>query len=391
MKMNLLYNLFFVLIISVTYAQQNQVTNNHRTCGTKDHHQFLLETRPGYQKDFEKYNARMSDFLSNTSALKMSLSNSTITIPVVFHVVYNTPAENITDSQVISQLNVLNADFQKLNADTALIPTLFRPVAGGVPISFCLAQRNPEGNPTNGIVHKSTTITSFTTDDKVKKTVQGGDDAWDVSRYMNIWICDLGNSLLGYGEFPTASYSNTYGLVINYTCTGTFGTAQSPYDLGRTGTHEFGHCFNLEHIWGDDFGSCFGSDQCNDTPNQKGENYGIPTFPQGTGAAGGCCNASDTSSMFMNYMDYTDDAGMYMFTNDQCVRMFAVVSTAPYNSLQTSDGCLPVVLMSDDAASPLVLQPLGNSCDSVITPVVDRKSTRLNSSHTDISRMPSSA
>jgi hypothetical protein len=359
-------------------AKQQNLVLSHRTCGTTEHHNFLMETRPNYRKDLEKYNLRLTDYISQQSQNKISTYSLPINIPVVFHVVYNTNAENISDNQVISQLDVLNADFQKLNADTSLIPNLFRPVAAGLPFNFCLAQRDPNGNPTNGIVHVYTPNTSFGTDDKVKKTAQGGDDAWDVSRYMNIWICDLGNSLLGYGEFPTASYSNTYGLVINYTCTGTLGTAQAPFNKGRTGTHEFGHCFNLEHIWGDDFGSCFGSDNCADTPNQKGENYGTPTFPQGTAAGGGCCNASDTSSMFMNYMDYTDDAGMFMFTQDQCNRMAAVLNNPPYNSLQTSDGCNAVVLLSDDASGISVIQPSGNTCDSLITPVVVIKNWGLN-------------
>ena len=360
------------------YAQNNLIPA-HRTCGTSEHHNFLLKNRPGYSKEVEKYKSKIEEYLTQKKSAKLTSNSSVnIVVPVVIHILYNNNNENISDNQALSQLTVLNDDFQKLNADTAQIPFLFKSVAAGVNVTFCLAQRDPNGNPTNGILHVYTPNTSFTTDDKVKKTAQGGDDAWDVSRYMNIWICDLGNSLLGYGEFPTSGYSNTYGLVINYTCTGTIGTAQAPFNKGRTGTHEFGHCFNLEHIWGDDFGTCFGSDNCNDTPNQKGENYGTPTFPQGTAATGGCCNAADTSSMFMNYMDYTDDAGMFMFTQDQCQRMLAVLNNPPYNSLLTSNGCTPVVLLGDDAASTAIIQPTGNSCSDSIYPVITIKNWGSN-------------
>ncbi|MFN5183818.1 MAG: M43 family zinc metalloprotease [Bacteroidota bacterium] len=372
-------NIFFTILLSIYIvftSAQNKLVPEHRTCGTKEHHEYLLKTRPGYAKEVEKYRANIENQVVNQKIVKSNSVN--IVVPVVIHILYNNNNENISDNQALSQLTVLNDDFQKLNSDTGLVPPLFKSVASGVNVTFCLAQRDPNGNPTNGILHVYTPNTSFSTDDKVKKTAQGGDDAWDVSKYMNIWICDLGNSLLGYGEFPTASYSNTYGLVINYTCTGTIGTAQFPFNKGRTGTHEFGHCFNLEHIWGDDFGTCFGSDNCNDTPNQKGENYGTPSFPQGTAATGGCCNASDTSSMFMNYMDYTDDAGMYMFTYDQCQRMLAVLNNPPYNSLQTSNGCTPVVLLNDDASSTSIVQPTGSSCNTTFNPIVVIKNWGIN-------------
>ena len=377
LKNKSLLNFLVFLLLAGSASSQKKHLPEHRTCGTMEHHNFLLKSRPEYAKEVEKYGTRIETYMEEKKVAK-STSSVNITIPVVIHILYNNASENISNNQALSQLTVLNEDFQKMNADTALIPAKFKSVAGGVNVNFCLAQRDPNGNPTSGILHVYTPNTSFGTDDKVKKTAQGGDDAWDVSKYMNIWICDLGNSLLGYGEFPTASYSNTYGLVINYTCAGTLGTAQFPYNKGRTGTHEFGHCFNLLHIWGDDGGGCTGSDQCADTPNQKAENYGVPVYPQGPSATGGCCNASDTSSMFMNYMDYTDDAGMYMFTQQQCQRMLAVLNNPPYNSLQNSNGCTPVVLLSDDAAGIGVVQPVGNGCNTTINPIVTIKNWGVN-------------
>ncbi|HLC82517.1 MAG TPA: hypothetical protein VJI69_01725, partial [Bacteroidia bacterium] len=207
----------------------------HRSCGTSDHHEFLKKTRPGYEKDFNEYNKMIDAYMKKQDASTAKTAVN-ITIPVVVHIVYANATENISDARAISQVDVLNEDFQKLNADTTIVPALFKPVASGVNVTFCLAQRDPSGNPTTGVVHKSTTVGTFGTGDEVKSTATGGDDPWDVSKYVNIWVCDLGTQLLGYGEFPTGALSNTYGLVLNYRYTGRNGGAQAPFNLGRTGT-----------------------------------------------------------------------------------------------------------------------------------------------------------
>ncbi len=352
-------------------------------CGTMEHHEYLKQTKKGYEQNYIQYNQMIEQYMqSNQFAAMRTTAN--ITIPVVIHVVYNTAAQNISDAQAISQFSVLNNDFQRLNADTVNTPAAFKSVAGGVGITFCLAQRDPNGNATTGIVHKSTSTTSFSTDDKVKKSSTGGDDPWDVTKYVNIWVCNLSGGILGYGEFPTGSISQTYGLVLNYTATGTMGTVTSPYNKGRTGTHEFGHCFNLNHIWGDN-GQCGASDNCTDTPPQKGgtanppgANYGAPTYPwqantctrpDGVGGA----NVTNTNGdMFMNYMDYTNDAVMNMFTKQQCARMLAVVTTAPWNVLASSNGCTPVSSATLDAGIASVLAPAAGSsqCNNAVTPKI---------------------
>jgi PKD repeat protein len=214
-------------------------------------------------------------------------------------------------------------------------------------------------------VHYSTTATSFGTNDVVKSSTTGGADPWDVTKYVNIWICDLTGGLLGYGEFPTGTISQTWGLVIDYAYTGSGGSATPPYNLGRTGTHEFGHCFNLYHIWGDDGTACSGSDQCSDTPNQAGEHYGC--FTAGS-IQTDACSPSSPGTMWMNYMDYTDDACMYMFTAQQVARMEAVVNTAPWNVLATSLGCTPVSAL--DAGITSIIAPVAGSstCSNSVTP-----------------------
>ena len=343
----------------------------HRTCGTMDYHNYLMQTRKNYAQDFAQYNQMLDQYIQNNqSALLTQAKTTNITIPVVIHILYNTAAQNISDAQATSQFSVLNNDFQGTNADRINTPSTFTNVLGSAGITFCLAQRDPLGNATTGIIHKSTTVASFTTDNKIKFSAQGGDDAWDVTKYVNIWVGNISGGILGYGEFPTGSLSNTYGLVLNYICTGVT-TGGAPYNKGRTGTHEFGHCFNLAHIWGDE-PACAADDGLTDTPQQKDKNFGMPTFPQGTGATGGCCNASSTSSMFMNYMDYTDDAGMYMFTQQQCSRMLAVVSTAPWNVLASSNGCVPVTSYTLDAGITTIIKPANaiSTCVNSVTPSV---------------------
>lgn len=343
----------------------------HRECGTIQHHEYLKQTRPNYENELNQYNQMIDQYLANqasNSAVSKASAMPVVTIPVVVHVVYNTAAENISDAQAASQVQVLNDDFAKLNTDANKVtqPT-FSTVAAGSNIRFCLAQRDPNGNPTTGIIHKSTTVTSFGTNDAVKANASGGDAPWDVTKYVNIWICDLTGTLLGYGEFPTGSISQTWGLVIDYAYTGSGGSAQAPFNLGRTGTHEFGHCFNLYHIWGDDNGACTGSDQCADTPNQANASGGA--FPVGSIQTDACATTSP-GYMWMNYMDYTDDGSMYMFTANQVARMEAVINNAPWNILQSSNACLPPTAL--DASVSNILAPLNASstCDNNVIPRV---------------------
>jgi len=337
-----------------------------RTCGTIEHHEYLKQTRPNYQQDLNQYNQMIDQYLANQAISKTAVV--TVTIPVVVHVVYQNATENISNAQAISQVQVLNDDFAKLNADAIKVtqPT-FSTVASGAQIRFCLAQRDPLGNATTGVVHYSTTVSTFNTNDNVKSSSTGGATAWDVTKYVNIWVCDMGTSLLGYGEFPTGSISNTWGLVLNYRYTGSGGSSQAPFNLGRTGTHEFGHCFNLFHIWGDDNGACSGSDQCADTPNQANASGG--TFPQGSIQTDACATASP-GYMWMNYMDYTDDNAMYMFTAGQVARMEAVVNTAPWNILASSNGCSPVTAL--DASILNIIAPVNGSstCNNSVTPKI---------------------
>jgi hypothetical protein len=245
------------------------------------------------------------------------LVNGVITIPVVVNVIYNTTSQNISLSQIQSQIAVLNEDFNAKNSDTSKIPTLFKSLKGNVGISFVL----------DSVRRKSSTKTSWTTNDAVKKTAQGGLDPLSPTTKLNIWVCNLSNGILGYAQFPGGS-SATDGVVILYSAFGSklksSGTYTTTYDLGRTATHEVGHWLNLRHIWGD--ATC-GSDLVGDTPLHNTANYGCP-------ASGHKSTCTGTPvEMTMNYMDYTDDACMYMFSLGQKSRVLATFATGgPRNS-----------------------------------------------------------
>ena len=235
------------------------------------------------------------------------LVNGKIEIPVVVNVLYRTAAENITDAQIQSQIDVLNQDFNATNSDFTSTPDAFSPVAANVGITFVLETVN----------RKSTTKTSWGTRDAMKKTKQGGLDPTSPTTSLNMWACTIGGGILGYAQFPGGSTA-TDGVVVDSKYFGLSGSGAYPYNLGRTATHEVGHWMNLRHIWGD--ATC-GSDLVSDTPTHNTANYGVPAYPHYSTCTG------TPVEMTMNYMDYTDDRGMYMFSNGQKSRMAAIFVT----------------------------------------------------------------
>ncbi len=313
--------LFFLISLTslVSFGQQ-------RSCHTMENHERLLMEDPHLYERISKIE-QFTNFAISSG--KVSHNKAVITIPVVVHVVYNTSAQNVSDAQIQSQIDVLNKDFRKLNTDLNLIPSTFSSLVADAEINFCLANRDPSGNATTGIIRVQTSQTSFSTNDGMKSASSGGSNAWSTNQYLNIWVCNMSGGILGYAQFPGGAAA-TDGVVIGYTCFGTTGTAQAPFNKGRTATHEVGHWLNLRHIWGD--ATC-GSDLVSDTPVHNTSNYACPSHPR--------ANSCGTSAeMFMNYMDYVDDACMQMFSNGQKARMQALfVSGGARASLATSLGC----------------------------------------------------
>jgi hypothetical protein len=291
------------------FSCQNETINNgspstnaiiHRGCASQEVLEAQLIADPTLAVRMNQIEA----FTQKSNSATSRLLNGKVMIPVVVNVLYRTAAENISDAQIQSQIDVLNKDFHATNTDFTSIPTEFKPLAANVDISFELIKIN----------RKATTKTSWGTKDAMKKTSQGGLDPTTPTTTLNLWACKIGGGILGYAQFPGGS-STTDGVVIDSFYFGLSSAASYPYNLGRTASHEVGHWMNLRHIWGD--ASC-GDDLVVDTPAAKAANFGVPVYPHVS-----LCLPTH-NEMTMNYMDYTDDRGMYMFTNGQKTRMAAI-------------------------------------------------------------------
>ncbi|MGV7105083.1 zinc metalloprotease [Flavobacterium sp. U410] len=284
-----------------------------RNCASNEVLETQLKENPQLALKMAEIENFTEHFLSSHSTSEMRLVNGKIEIPVVVNVLYKTAAENISLAQIQSQIDVLNQDFNATNSEFNSVPSLFSGVKANVGISFVLDVVN----------RKSTNKTSWGTRDAMKSSQRGGLNATSPDTKLNIWVCTIGSGILGYAQFPGGS-SSTDGVVIDSRYFGTTGTATSPFDKGRTATHEIGHWMNLRHIWGD---TTCGTDYVSDTPTHNTANYGCPSYPHYSTCSG------TPVEMTMNYMDYTDDACMYMFTEGQKSRMLAVfASGGPRNT-----------------------------------------------------------
>ncbi len=337
----------FLLLAAPTFlfSQSSALTSTdaasdipmQRTCAAHEKHIEMM----GFQKyanAHEQIEAHTAQWAPIVAQQRDAGQSNVVTIPVVFHVIYANSTENIPDSKILEQMQTLNDDFRRLNSDQDNIWSQ----AADTEIEFCLASFDPNGAPTNGILRVPTTVSSFGSNDNMKFSSSGGSDAWPADQYMNFWVCNLGGGLLGYAQFPGGPAS-TDGIVCGYPFVGNNGPGAGNYNLGRTATHEIGHWLNLRHIWGD--GGCSEDDFVTDTPESDGANYGCALGHVS-------CNTED---MVQNYMDYSDDACMNLFTAGQAVRMQALFQPGGARvGLLTSNGCAPPCEVdcgcTDDAA-----------------------------------------
>ena len=318
---------FFLAIIAIVltnniFGQLSQQVQ--RFCGSQLDFLEMQRTDPKRYQQFMLY----EDLLQNQLLNSRIIPTGIITIPVVVHVVHNTNAQNISDARINEQIQVLNEDFRRVNADGVNTPSAFVSVAGDAQIEFILARLDPSGNTTTGITRTLTSVAGFShISNNVKTTSTGGHDPWDTQQYLNIWVCNFSDpNLMGYSTFPAdfATSPNLDGVVISFNYFGITDTS-APFNKGRTTTHEIGHWLNLRHIWGDS-SSCSVDDGVADTPIQSASTSSFhpncPNFPRMD-----ACTTTSPGIMFMNYMDYSDDGCMNLFTNGQIARMRALFDT----------------------------------------------------------------
>ena len=331
MSRSITFSLIFLILSQLIFAQHTQfirckTTHKYEQAIKKD--PSIIEKRKQAQKSM---NLWMKNYESNDNIKK---SFAVVTVPVVIHVLYANGTQNVSDAQIQTQIDVLNADFRKTNSDFGNLPAVFQAVGADVELEFCLSTVDPNGSATNGVTRTSVSA-NFSVENNYYNSNQGGVPAWNRDKYLNIWVGDIGGGTLGFAYLPGGAPSAAEdGVVIDYRCFGTTGTAGTggfdDFNLGRTATHEVGHFFNLEHIWGG--GGCNQDDFVADTPLQNGESTGCPSFPLTDNCTSG------NGIMFQNYMDYSDDICMALFTMGQKTRILAAIN-GTRSGLLTSTGC----------------------------------------------------
>lgn len=359
-----------LLVFAVT-ANLSQAQILQR-CATTEHQNDLLIAHPEVAKNREKLERFTQAYVQNNAQNRST--QTIITIPVVFHILYSNATQNISTARILEQMNVLNNDYAKLNSDTGLVPPAFQSVAANTQIQFCLAQQDPTGAPTNGILRVPISGSPQTFPSNLSAP-------WSRDSYLNIYVGNFGGGLLGVAQLPGGPANTDYVNALYTTVGGPNNPGTEPaYDLGRTLTHEIGHWLNLYHTFQ---GGCAGlnanncataGDNVCDTPPTSGSNFGCP------GTQNTCTETSpfpppytaNQNDMTMNYMDYVDDVCMYMFTSGQGVRMAACINGARA-SLLSSQGCVPPSSAAIDGGISAVASPAGTLCASAFTPSVTIK------------------
>lgn len=327
------YLLVFLFATSLWLSAQDQ-----DKCGHDLLLEQSLERNPAVADQMEAVETFTQEWLANPNNLQAQ-TREIITIPIVVHVLWNEPSDDISNLQIFSQIDILNEDFRLRNENVEDIPDEFKSLAADVEFEFCLATITPEGDITDGITRTQTDwpcIGDFNTttesgEPRLFYEILGGRDAWDTRRYLNIWVAPTCNAFLGFGFYPGQSGNlQEDGVVIDTDYFGNVCNDGRNHHLGRTTTHEIGHYFNLKHIWGSKGCEEENDDFVEDTPRQDNFYVGCPTHPSIS------CGSPD---MFMNFMDLTDDACISMFSIGQKNRMLAAIN-GPRSGLLNSNRCV---------------------------------------------------
>lgn len=303
-KMKKFLHLLFTLILVL--STMTVTTGQERNCQTNDNLALMMTFDPSIKAKMAAVERHTQTVIPKLQ-LQLRSEEKVIRIPVVVHVIYENQTENISEDLILSQIEVLNEDFGRYNADQ----TEEWGQAANTRFEFELAKFDPQGNPTNGIIRKKTSKRHFISNNEMKFDEYQGSTAWPSKHYLNLWVCDLYANKMGYAQFPGGGNASTDGVTIDYQFFGrTYKTRK--YGLGRTTTHEVGHWLNLRHIWGD--GDCNHDDFVEDTPSSSYPSFGCQDGKES-------CGSKD---MVANFMDYSYDQCMNLFTKGQKDRMRAL-------------------------------------------------------------------
>ena len=361
-------------------AQQTPANTNgpaSRNCATYEAMQNLFTQDPLAKERFHAQQKLFDENLNQIINNRQNRINAIITVPVVIHIGLPNPSL-VTNATVFNQLDTLNWTYGAASlTDSLRTYTPFRTTYGRSEIRFCLAQRTPTSQSTNGI---NRIINNTVFSDVVHPSTQI--PAWDPTKYLNIWVVQLSGGILGYSFKPgvfTPSDSRN-GFVNDYRA---FGSGASylfaDYNGGKTAVHEIGHFFNLDHTWGSNNTgnpTCTLSDNCADTPPTDGPTFGCPPAP-----VLNTCSPSAPGVMWQNHMDYADDACMTLFTQNQATRLNSAIVTFPDRvGLTTSNGCEPPVLLLNNASISAINTPSAGfvTCDPTIPLTVTLKNSGSN-------------
>lgn len=369
------------VVIIITLSYSSSLLAQER-CGTVDYSN-ILQRKNSHLEDTNDFEAWLTRKMANRQS-QIATQRATFQIPVVVHVIHRGESVgvgvNISDDQIRSQINVLNKDFNRQNSDAANTPSEFLPVAGNANIEFVLAKQDPDGLRTNGIVRREGVKDIWTIDDNdnLKAT-----SYWPAEDYLNLWVTDLNGGLLGYAQFPISTLPGlagaennrlTDGVVVDFRAFGSVDDGAfnlfDNFSKGRATTHEVGHFLGLRHIWGD-YEGCGGvGDYVNDTPDQFDKTDGCPAHPYTT---------CDSHTMFQNYMDYTNDNCMNLFTHGQVARMETVLSNSVRRaSLLNSHGLIDPQPVPNDIAIHKIRTPEVWECNDNVSPATAIRNNGTN-------------
>jgi len=358
------YYLAWLICLLILFFCLPNNSHGQERCGTVEYNNQLK--RNGYLQEsddqFEQWLNEKIKRQKEGDQVKRKLITS-YKIQVVVHIIHNGEpvgvGTNIPDKQIISQIDVLNRDFRRLNSDAINTPDEFKTLAAATPIEFVLAQTDPNGMPTSGINRVKGFKHDFTIADNNEIKAQS---YWPAENYLNIWVCFL-TDRFGFTQFPVSTLPGlenssqnrlTDGIVISFEG---FGSSDDGnfllhpiYNKGRTTTHEMGHFFGLRHTWGDE-DECKGTDYVDDTPAQALQTLGCPSHPQKE-----CPADKPVSKMFQNYLDYTNDECMNLFTQGQVDRMITVLENSP----RRASLLLPLSPIQPEEQFPKIFSPNGD-------------------------------